>query len=164
MLRHSLSIAFLILLPLFCHAQGNPINLRIWCELEPMVQENEDYPLSTEEAQRRALEEARAAKTIGHSLDAAVTVGLTDDLYAALEPYRDDLRAIFIVSKAEMVKGVLPDGFSSEDMQGVSVKVSRADGEKCNRCWVHETTVGQQPGHPQICSRCYNTLKSMGQA
>jgi hypothetical protein len=59
MLRHSLSIAFLILLPLFCHAQGNPINLRIWCELEPMVQENEDYPLSTEEAQRRALEEAR---------------------------------------------------------------------------------------------------------
>ena len=60
MLRHTISIAVLTLLPLLCHAQGNPISLRVWCELEPMVQENEDYPLSTEEAQRRALEEARA--------------------------------------------------------------------------------------------------------
>lgn len=59
MLRHTISIAVLTLLPLLCHAQGNPISLRVWCELEPMVQENEDYPLSTEEAQRRALEEAR---------------------------------------------------------------------------------------------------------
>ncbi len=60
MLRQPISIALLFLLPLLCHAQSNPINLRLWCELEPMVQENEDYPLTTEEAQRRALEEARA--------------------------------------------------------------------------------------------------------
>ena len=60
MLRQPISIALLFLLPLLCHAQSNPINLRLWCELEPMVQETEDYPLTTEEAQRRALEEARA--------------------------------------------------------------------------------------------------------
>ncbi len=59
MLRRSLPIALLILLPLLCPAQGNPISLRLWCELEPMMQENEDYPLSTEAAQHRALEEAR---------------------------------------------------------------------------------------------------------
>jgi hypothetical protein len=59
MLRRTISIVVLILLPLLSYAQGNPLSLRLWCELEPMVQESEDYPLSTEEAQRRALEEAR---------------------------------------------------------------------------------------------------------
>jgi len=59
MLRKIISLAILLLLPLFGHAQDGPINLRLWCELEPMVQENQDYPLSTEQAQRRALEEAR---------------------------------------------------------------------------------------------------------
>jgi hypothetical protein len=55
MLRHIISIALLVLLPFVGHAQDGPISLRLWCELEPMVQENEEYPLSTEEAQRRAL-------------------------------------------------------------------------------------------------------------
>jgi hypothetical protein len=59
MLRRFISIAFLFLSTLPIHAQDSPLNLRLWCELEPMVQENEDYPLSNEEAQRRALEEAR---------------------------------------------------------------------------------------------------------
>jgi hypothetical protein len=59
MLRQLISIVALFLLPLLSHGQENPISLRLWFELEPMVQENEDYPLSTEEAQRRALEEAR---------------------------------------------------------------------------------------------------------
>jgi hypothetical protein len=59
MLQRFVSIAILLLLPLLCDAQNEPLSLRLWCELEPMVQENEVYPLSTEEAQRRALEEAR---------------------------------------------------------------------------------------------------------
>ena len=59
MLRNTISIAILFLLPWLGLAQDDPINLRLWCELEPMVQENQDYPLSTEEAQHRALEEAR---------------------------------------------------------------------------------------------------------
>ncbi|MEJ2037980.1 MAG: class I tRNA ligase family protein [Desulfosarcinaceae bacterium] len=111
----------------------------------------------------KALEAARAAKTIGHSLDAAVTVGLEGDLYAVLEPYREELRSIFIVSRAELVNGILQDGYRSEEMPGVSVRVAAAEGEKCSRCWIHETTVGHQPGHPQLCGRCYGTLKTMGQ-
>jgi hypothetical protein len=59
MLRRFISISILCLLPWLSNAQVSPISLRLWCELEPMVQENQDYPLSTEEAQRRALEEAR---------------------------------------------------------------------------------------------------------
>ena len=59
MLRTVISIALFFLLTGSSHAQESPISLRMWTELEPMVQENQDYPLSTEEAQRRALEEAR---------------------------------------------------------------------------------------------------------
>jgi hypothetical protein len=44
---------------MFCHAEQDLISIRLWCELEPMVQENEEYPLSTEAAQKRVLEEAR---------------------------------------------------------------------------------------------------------
>jgi hypothetical protein len=59
-MRSRFSAAVLLLfLPLLCHAQTELISLRLWCELEPMVQENEEYPLSTGQAQARALEEAR---------------------------------------------------------------------------------------------------------
>ena len=111
----------------------------------------------------KALEEARAAKVIGHSLDAAVTVGLAQNLYDQLKPYEADLRAIFIVSEARMVQGTdLPDAYVSPDVDGLAVQVGPGPGEKCNRCWVHDTTVGQQPDHPEICSRCYDSLKVMG--
>jgi len=54
-----ITAAALLLVSLYAHAQSEPLSLRLWCELEPMVQENQEYPLSTEAAQRRALEEAR---------------------------------------------------------------------------------------------------------
>lgn len=59
MLRRLYTVLILILLPIFCHADQDLIAIRLWCELEPMVQENEEYPLSTEAAQMRVLEEAR---------------------------------------------------------------------------------------------------------
>ena len=59
MLRRLHTVLILFLLPMFCHAEQELIALRLWCELEPMVQENEEYPLSTEAAQKRVLEEAR---------------------------------------------------------------------------------------------------------
>lgn len=59
MLRKTIRIALLVLSPLLSYSQDGPLSLHLWCQLEPMVQENETYPLSTEEAQRRALEEAR---------------------------------------------------------------------------------------------------------
>ena len=35
------------------------LELEVWCELEPMIQESDDYPLAPDEARRRVLEEAR---------------------------------------------------------------------------------------------------------
>ncbi|GAH08179.1 unnamed protein product, partial [marine sediment metagenome] len=41
----------------------------------------------------------------------------------------------------------------------IAVRVMKADGEKCMRCWVFSETVGQFSDHPSICNKCYGILK-----
>ena len=106
----------------------------------------------------RALEQARAEKVIGHSLDSSVTVGLSDSLFTVLADFQDELRSILIVSRAVMIKGEIPGAYAGQETQGVWVKVEPAGGEKCQRCWVYDDSVGTLDDHPAICSRCYSSL------
>jgi isoleucyl-tRNA synthetase len=110
----------------------------------------------------RALEEARAAKQIGHPLDAAVTLSVKEGYYNALQPYADDLRFIFIVSKVSLLKHEKIDGgYESENIEDLFIQIETAPGDKCERCWVHETTVGTADDHPTICKRCQKSLAEM---
>ncbi|MDL2269187.1 isoleucine--tRNA ligase [Desulfosarcina sp. OttesenSCG-928-A07] len=110
----------------------------------------------------RALEQARAEKVIGHSLDAAVTVGLSDALYPVMSSFsKDDLRAILIVSHVEIAQGPLDGAYTAQETDGVWVKVTPAGGEKCQRCWMYDKTVGTVSDHPTICARCGNALSQM---
>jgi isoleucyl-tRNA synthetase len=107
----------------------------------------------------RALEDARAKKQIGHALDAAVTLAAADELYAELAPYAGELRSLLIVSHATLVKGDPPAGsVASSEVEGLSVRVQPAAGRKCERCWIHEDSVGESPEHPTICGRCRTAL------
>ena len=36
----------------------------------------------------------------------------------------------------------------------MSVLISEAKGEKCERCWKHHTGVGSDIAHPTLCPRC----------
>jgi isoleucyl-tRNA synthetase len=109
----------------------------------------------------KALEQARADKVIGHSLDAAVTIGLGEDLYGVMSDFQDDLHSILIVSRAAVVQGEIADGYIGQETEGVWVKVQPAGGEKCQRCWVYDDSVGQIAEHPTICTRCHGALKQM---
>ncbi len=112
----------------------------------------------------KALEEARAEKLIGHPLDAAVTLSCTKELYDMLHPYTDDLKSIFIVSRASLVDGeMLTDAYKSSEFKGLSVKVEVAEGDKCMRCWMHEPSVGTSSEHPAICNRCRQVLDHIAQ-
>jgi isoleucyl-tRNA synthetase len=112
----------------------------------------------------KALEDARTAKRIGHPLDAAVTLTVPADLHAALAPYSEQLRSIFIVSKAELATGTPAEtAFASTEIEGLFVAVEAASGGKCERCWVHKTSVGSLADHPTICRRCRNALERIGQ-
>jgi len=108
----------------------------------------------------RALEKARIDRRIGHSLDAAVTLSVSDSLHEELLPYADDLRTLFIVSRAVLTKGTAggPEN-ESGGLAGLSVSVEAAEEGKCERCWIHDPTVGADSDHPTICSRCLSALE-----
>ena len=44
------------------------------------------------------------------------------------------------------------------DAKGIEVKVEKADGQKCERCWHWEQDIGQNAEHPTICSRCVEAV------
>ncbi|MFC1892174.1 isoleucine--tRNA ligase, partial [Thermodesulfobacteriota bacterium] len=111
----------------------------------------------------KSLEIARREKQIGHSLDAAVTLGLSDKLMTLLLPYKEDLRSILIVSSVELLaEKDMSDGQPNEEIKGLSIKVGASEDTKCERCWVHDSTVGDYDNHPTICKRCLDSLNEMG--
>src|SRR5258708_27054811 len=74
----------------------------------------------------RALETARQEKLIGTSLAARVSLTAGGATAALLARYEADLPMLFIVSQVSL---------DTTGPEGVSVPVSRAEGEKCERCW-----------------------------
>jgi len=110
----------------------------------------------------KALEVARAQKQIGHSLDANVTIIVPDSLYDDIYPYENELRSLLIVSGAVLKKGEAPSGaYQSETVEGLSIQVKKAGGEKCERCWVYDPTVGSNTEQPTICTRCLKALEEI---
>jgi isoleucyl-tRNA synthetase len=99
----------------------------------------------------RALEEARTAKLIGSSLEARVRLAARGDTYDLLEQYRDQLRYIFIVSQVEVTR-------AGDDARPVEVRIERAAGQKCERCWNYSTRVGDWDRYPTVCERCAAVL------
>ncbi len=108
----------------------------------------------------KALEEARVAKLIGHPLDASIIIGLPDqeykDIFASLN---EDLRDVFIVSNVSLSEDLEDDSvYKSKEIEGLKILIQRATGEKCERCWRYDTTIGDSVDHPLICSRCVGAL------
>jgi isoleucyl-tRNA synthetase len=96
----------------------------------------------------KALEEARKDKKVGLSLDAQVHLHLPEKLHLFLKPYEKELKSIFIVSSVTLHPGG----------KEIRAEVLRAEGEKCERCWNYEVTVGRHTQHPQICERCVEEI------
>jgi isoleucyl-tRNA synthetase len=46
----------------------------------------------------------------------------------------------------------------SESLPGLNVRVLRADGAKCERCWNYSTHVGENADYPTVCERCVKAL------
>ncbi len=129
---------------------------------DEVLQKNWERLLAVRGEVTKALEAARARKLIGHPLDAAVTLSVKEELHAALAPYTEELRSIFIVSQATLVADVnFDDAYTSAEVEGLQVLVERAAAKKCERCWVHDITVGTFDDHPTICHRCKDSLEEM---
>ncbi len=102
----------------------------------------------------QALEKERVAKVIGSSLEARVEITAAGETYQLLERYQDQLRYLYIVSQVDLVESDDPQLAGSFYVSSVT----RAAGEKCERCWNYSTRVGESARYPTACERCAEAL------
>jgi isoleucyl-tRNA synthetase len=95
------------------------------------------------------LEKGRQEKLIGKALEAKVELYGVVDKEILDAKLQDDLREVLNVSQLQLHGG-------TEELR---IVVSKADGEKCERCWHFETTIGANKEHPTLCHRCVEAVK-----
>ncbi|MEY4592826.1 MAG: hypothetical protein RIR18_1721 [Pseudomonadota bacterium] len=100
----------------------------------------------------KALEELRTAGQIGSSLQAEVEIRADGQKFADLLSLGDDLKFVFICSKATVVQ-------SAEE----GITATPAAHEKCERCWHYRDDVGADTEHSELCGRCVSNLHGEGE-
>jgi isoleucyl-tRNA synthetase len=103
----------------------------------------------------KELEGARNAKQIGKALEAQVKISAADPVYSVLDRNRDQLRYLFIVSAVTLEQK------SGNGTGPIGVQVSRAEGQKCDRCWNYSVHVGEDKTYPTVCERCSAVLHEL---
>ena len=106
----------------------------------------------------RALEQARAEKRIGKPLEADVTISADAAGAKFLSECGENLASLFIVSRVHVTTDDV-DGLEGLSLGGIKVKIVRAEGEKCERCWIYAESVGSDAQHPHLCARCASVVK-----
>ncbi len=110
------------------------------------------------------VELARNANTVGGALEADVTLYATAELAQDLNKLNDELRFLLLTSSAKVVTVTeAPEGLEDTPVEGLWVKVTKSEAQKCERCWHHNETVGQSAAHPTICSRCEENIDGAGE-
>lgn len=114
-----------------------------------------DKYIKIKEEVAKKLELARANKEIGLSLEAKVTLYPDVREYEFIKGKEELLKEIFIVSDVE-----IKENRRNEDTEvPIGIEVTKAQGQKCDRCWMYSETVGQNSEHPTICHRCVENLE-----
>jgi isoleucyl-tRNA synthetase len=106
----------------------------------------------------KALEIKRAEKFIGNSLEAKVLLRLPEKYLALISGDKEFLPTFFIVSASEITSKSIEDSYKSSEIEGIEIKVERAAGAKCQRCWNRSEAVGTFTEAPDICERCYRII------
>ena len=118
----------------------------------PKLEEDFVKILKAREVVTRAIEPLRADKKVGSSLEVAVYVSVKDN--SVLKADEDELCNIFITSQAyvtdEKPSGVLNE-YKEDDY---TVWVTKAEGEKCARCWKY-----RKLNSDGICEECIDAIK-----
>lgn len=101
------------------------------------------------DAVKKSLETYIKDKLIKSSLEAKIILSAGGSMLEFLRKAESELCAAFIVSDIEIV----------DNGGELEISVTKAEGEKCERCWSISKTVGANSEHPTICSRCCDNLK-----
>lgn len=144
-----------------------PKENKMWANKK--VRDEIDYLKKIKENISKELEEKRALKEIGGSLDAKVILYANDEIFEKIKDSEKILEEIAIVSKLEIAK------IKDLDEKIIKVKVEelgqkpevivivqKEDAPKCERCWKYDEEVGKNEEKSPVCPRCYRVLKDMG--
>jgi isoleucyl-tRNA synthetase len=115
----------------------------------------------------KELDSAKKNKVVSSSQESKVVLYL--DPQALMEPeqaalaaqvrrYAGDLKTIAQVEHLEIVEGRLEGPQPGQVLPWLTVKIDKAPGKKCVRCWFHRPGVGDDPSHPQVCASCRRIL------
>ncbi len=140
------------------------VHLCVWPKSNPLWK-NEEVNSGLESILKlrpyvlKALEDCRSRQEIGSSLDAQIIL-LTSEAkrYTFLTSHRQVLASIFIVSQVNIEKVEIISSPVSEEFKDISIKVEKALGSKCSRCWNYSDFVGKDADHPLICQRCLKVV------
>ena len=107
--------------------------------------------LKAREVVSRAIEPLRADKKVGSSLEVAVYVKAEDNFI--LKANEDELCNIFITSQAYVIDAKPSDVLNEYTEDGYTVWVTKAEGEKCARCWKY-----RKLNSDGICDDCADAI------
>lgn len=106
----------------------------------------------------KKLEAERQTGLIGHSLDARVLLNIANAEYSFIKDYTEnEVSDLFIVSQVKFVN----DNLAESEIEGISISVEKASGEKCERCWKYDEEVGHDHNHSDVCPRCAKVLNEL---
>ena len=139
------------------------VHLSKWIEANPEYL-NEELAKKWDKIARlrrevnKKLEAERQTGLIGHSLDARVLLNIANDEYSFIKDYTEnEVSDLFIVSQVKFVN----DNLAESEIEGISIGVEKASGEKCERCWKYDEEVGHDHNHSDVCPRCASVLEKM---
>ncbi|MFA5859890.1 MAG: isoleucine--tRNA ligase [Elusimicrobiota bacterium] len=98
------------------------------------------------------MEKMRQEKVIGSSLEAKVEItSFSDEEFCVIKEYEHQWPMITISSSVVIFRG--------KGEGDVMIKISKADGIKCVRCWNYSHSVSKHEDHPELCDRCHEVVR-----
>jgi len=118
----------------------------------------------------RQLESCRSSGQLGASLEAQVQLELEEGSASTAEALRwlasssnpsvDNLADWLLVSGLNEGGAAPAELLAEASENGITVRIAKAEGQKCERCWHYESDIGQHSAHPSLCGRCVAVLKT----
>ncbi len=120
----------------------------------PLSASEVDQLLALREQVAKVLEPMRANGAIGAALEAEITVAASQAQAERWQPLADELRFLFISGDVQVRAATTDEVF---------VSAQPTNKPKCVRCWHHQASVGSDPRHPELCSRCVSNIEGPGE-
>ena len=112
----------------------------------------------------KEIESVRSKGDIGSSLNAEVELYCNEEYFTTLNLLSSELHFIFITSGASLAdEKFCPEDAIQTEVDGIRLKVTASEHEKCVRCWHQSYDVGENKEHPELCGRCVDNIDGEGE-